>query len=210
MITIEQIRALRERVETLDRCLSIGQKREEVKEKTEKTLAPDFWNDPKEAEKFLKELAGVKFWVNGYDRVASGVSDLEVLYDFAKESMDGAEEGVETEEAKELDRSYMAVEKDIEELELRNMLGEEGDSLGAILTINSGAGGTEANDWSAMLMRMYMRRHQVGDNPVRGRLCLRIPQGRERSPPSCTYFSVQCSGQTPDDILVRVCLSACG
>ena len=157
MITIEQIRALRERVETLDRCLSIGQKREEVKEKTEKTLAPDFWNDPKEAEKFLKELASVKFWVNGYDRVASGVSDLEVLYDFARESMDGLEEGAETDEAKELDRSYRTVEKDIEELELRNMLGEEGDSLGAILTINSGAGGTEANDWSAMLMRMYMR-----------------------------------------------------
>ena len=132
-------------------------KRAEVKEKTDMTLAPDFWDDPKAAEKFLKELAGVKFWVTGYDKVASGVADLEVLYDFAKESMEGADEGVETDEAAELDRSYQAVGKEIEDLELRNMLGEEGDSLGAILTINSGAGGTEANDWSAMLMRMYMR-----------------------------------------------------
>ena len=112
MITVEQIRALKQRVETLDRCLDIDAKRAEVKE---------------------------------------------VLYDFAKESMEGADEGVETDEAAELDRSYQAVGKEIEDLELRNMLGEEGDSLGAILTINSGAGGTEANDWSAMLMRMYMR-----------------------------------------------------
>ncbi len=157
MITVEQIRALKQRVETLDRCLDISAKRTEVGEKTERTLAPDFWDDPKAAEKFLKELAGVKFWVTGYDKVASGVADLEVLYDFARESMEGAAEGVETDEAQELDRAYGTVEKEIEDLELRNMLGEEGDNLGAILTINSGAGGTEANDWSAMLMRMYMR-----------------------------------------------------
>ena len=157
MITVEQIRALKQRVETLDRCLDIDSKRAEVEKKTARTLAPDFWDDPKEAEKFLKELAGVKFWVTGYDKVASGVADLEVLYDFARESMEGAAEGVETDEAQELDKVYGTVEKEIEDLELRNMLGEEGDSLGAILTINSGAGGTEANDWSAMLMRMYMR-----------------------------------------------------
>ena len=157
MITVEQIRALKQRVETLDRCLDIDSKRAEVEKKTARTLAPDFWDDPKEAEKFLKELAGVKFWVTGYDKVASGVADLEVLYDFARESMEGAAEGVETDEAQELDKAYGMVEKEIEDLELRNMLGEEGDSLGAILTINSGAGGTEANDWSAMLMRMYMR-----------------------------------------------------
>ena len=157
MITVEQIRALKQRVETLDRCLDIDSKRAEVEKKTARTLAPDFWDDPKEAEKFLKELAGVKFWVTGYDKVASGVADLEVLYDFARESMEGVAEGVETDEAQELDKAYGTVEKEIEDLELRNMLGEEGDSLGAILTINSGAGGTEANDWSAMLMRMYMR-----------------------------------------------------
>ena len=157
MITVEQIRALKQRVETLDRCLEIDSKMSEVEKKTARTLAPDFWDDPKEAEKFLKELAGVKFWVTGYDKVASGVADLEVLYDFARESMEGAAEGVETDEAQELDKAYGTVEKEIEDLELRNMLGEEGDSLGAILTINSGAGGTEANDWSAMLMRMYMR-----------------------------------------------------
>lgn len=157
MITTDQIKALHQRVETLGRCLEIETKRSDVEQRQEKTLAPDFWNDPKEAEKFLKELSGVKFWVNGYDKVAAGVADLDVLYEFAKESLADSAEDVQTDEEKELEAAYKSVEAEIEALELRNMLGEEGDSLGAILTINSGAGGTEANDWSAMLMRMYMR-----------------------------------------------------
>ena len=157
MITAEQIKELKQRAETLEKCLNIDEKRREVEQKQERTLAPDFWNDPKEAEKFLKELAGVKFWVSGYDKVASGLADLDVFLEFARESLETAGEDAETPETKELSEAYAAVEKEIETLELRNMLGEEGDSLGAILTINSGAGGTEANDWSSMLMRMYMR-----------------------------------------------------
>ena len=156
MITSEQIKSLQTRVETLKKCLDIEAKRKEVEQKQSRTLEADFWNDPKEAEKFLKELAAVKFWVTGYDRVAAQAADLDVLYDFAKESASGAEEIV-TLEQEELETAFKAAEADIESLELRNMLGEEGDSLGAILTINSGAGGTEANDWSSMLMRMYMR-----------------------------------------------------
>lgn len=157
MITSEQIKALQQRVETLGRCINIEEKRKEVAQKQEKTLEADFWNDPKEAEKFLKELAGVKFWVNGYDRIAAGSADLDVLYDFAKESLADSAEDVKTGEETELEDAYRAVEADVDALELRNMLGEEGDNLGAVLTINSGAGGTEANDWSAMLMRMYVR-----------------------------------------------------
>ena len=157
MITAEQIKALHQRVGTLKKCLDIDTKRAETEEKQKRTVEPDFWDDPKEAEKFLKELAGVKFWVAGYDKVASGVADLDVLYDFAKDSLASAGEDGVTDETRELEEAYGNVEKDIETLELRNMLGEEGDNLGAILTINSGAGGTEANDWSSMLMRMYMR-----------------------------------------------------
>ena len=157
MITVEQIKELKQRVETLDKCLNIGAKRQEVSEKQKKTLEPDFWDDPKAAEKYLKELSGVKSWVTGYDHAASAVADLDVLYEFAKESADASAEDTETDEMKELSAGYEAAEKLVEALELKNMLGEEGDSLGAILTINSGAGGTEANDWSSMLMRMYMR-----------------------------------------------------
>ncbi|MBQ1842243.1 MAG: peptide chain release factor 2, partial [Bacteroidales bacterium] len=128
-------------------------------EKELKSQQPDFWDDPKEAEKFLKKLSALKLWVTDYDKAASLVDDLDVLYEFAKESITGEsdEEAVETAETKELDEAFKSAEEAVEALELKNMLGGEGDNLGAILTINSGAGGTEANDWSAMLMRMYLR-----------------------------------------------------
>ena len=157
MVTIEQIRELQQRIQILGKCINVEQKRDDVAQKQEKTLAPDFWDDPKKAEAFLKELAAVKFWVKGYDEVASAAEDLNVLYDFAKDSLEGASEETDTEEIKELETAYTQALDQLEALELRNMLGEEGDNLGAVLTINSGAGGTEANDWSAMLMRMYMR-----------------------------------------------------
>ena len=142
MISIEQIKELQLRVETLGRCIAVETKREEVAQMQEKTLAADFWDDPKAAEKFLKELSGVKFRVTGYDKVAADVEDLNVLLEL---------------EDDDIDQAYAAAVEGLEALELRNMLGEEGDNLGAVLTINSGAGGTEANDWSAMLMRMYVR-----------------------------------------------------
>ena len=133
-------------------------KRGQVAALQKKTESPDFWNDPKAAEVFMKNLNGVKSWVTGFDKASTEVDDLDVLYDFAKESLGGStDETVTTSETQELDESYSKAVEDVEALELRNMLGAEGDNLGAVLTINSGAGGTEANDWSSMLMRMYMR-----------------------------------------------------
>lgn len=133
-------------------------KRGQVAALQKKTESPDFWNDPKAAEVFMKNLNGVKSWVTGFDKASTEVDDLDVLYDFAKESLGGGtDETVTTAETQELDESYSKAVEDVEALELRNMLGAEGDNLGAVLTINSGAGGTEANDWSSMLMRMYMR-----------------------------------------------------
>ncbi|MCI6769018.1 MAG: peptide chain release factor 2 [Bacteroidales bacterium] len=158
MITLEQIKALHQRMETLGRCLDIEAKRAKVAELQKQTEAADFWNDPKAAEAFMKNMNGVKSWVTDYDRAFSQTEDLDVLYDFAKDSMDlTAENAVESEEMAELGAAYEVALKSVEDLELKNMLGAEGDNLGAVLTINSGAGGTEANDWSAMLMRMYMR-----------------------------------------------------
>ncbi|MEE1406715.1 MAG: peptide chain release factor 2 [Bacteroidales bacterium] len=158
MILKDQIEALHQRLETLGRCLDIPGKRGQVAALQKKTESPDFWNDPKAAEVFMKNLNGVKSWVTGFDKAFTEVEDLDVLYDFAKESLGGStDETVTTAETQELDESYSKAVEDVEALELRNMLGAEGDNLGAVLTINSGAGGTEANDWSSMLMRMYMR-----------------------------------------------------
>ena len=158
MTTGEQIKELRSRLEVLDKCLDIKGKRLEVEKRQAETLAPDFWGDPKSAEAFLKKLSALKSWVTDYDRAAELTDDLDVLYEFARESVSGSdEEAVETAETRELDAAFKSAEEAVEALELKNMLGGEGDNLGAVLTINSGAGGTEANDWSSMLMRMYLR-----------------------------------------------------
>ena len=123
----------------------LAAKREELKNRTEHAAAPDFWNDAKAAEAYLKETAAVRYWVEGCDRLASLYEDLETLMDFGEDASD------------DIDAAAVKLESAISDLEIRNMLSAEGDNLGAILKINSGAGGTEANDWSAMLMRMYTR-----------------------------------------------------
>ena len=142
MTTKEQIVDLHERLGTLSSCLDIPGKRAQVASLQKKTESPGFWNDPKAAEVFMKNLNGIKSWVAAFDKAFSETEDVEVLFEF---------------ESDEIDQAYALALKDVEDLEMRNMLGSEGDNLGAILTINSGAGGTEANDWSAMLMRMYLR-----------------------------------------------------
>ena len=148
MTSQEQIKELHTRAEALRRSLSIDAKRAEVASEEEQTQQPGFWDDPKAAEAFMKKLNGTKSWVTSFDRMFSAVEDLDVLLEFADPAAESNDE---------LDGAYAEALKAVEDLELKNMLGGEGDNLGAVLTINSGAGGTESNDWSAMLMRMYLR-----------------------------------------------------
>ncbi len=155
MIAQDRIKDLHTRISALHDCLCIEDKRSQVSALELQTQAPDFWNDPKSAEAFLKRMNLVKSWVTDYDAARAAADDLDVLYEFAAES--GAGEETETEESRELAGAFEDATRKVEALELRNMLGAEGDNLGAVLTINSGAGGTEANDWSAMLLRMYLR-----------------------------------------------------
>ena len=115
-----------------------------MREQEQVTLQSDFWDNPYQAESFLKKLSGVKYWVEAIDKIDTALEELELL-----EQM-GAEEG-------ELEQERTKIDGLLEELELKSMLGEEGDNLGALLKINSGAGGTESNDWSQMLLRMYTR-----------------------------------------------------
>ena len=144
MVSQEQTKELRARFETLGKCLDIQSKRSQVAAMQAESEAPSFWDDPKAAENFMKKMNGVKSWLISYDTIASALDDVDVLMELDPEGED-------------IDQAYADALKATEDLELRNMLGAEGDNLGAVLTINSGAGGTEANDWSAMLMRMYLR-----------------------------------------------------
>ena len=106
------------------------------------------WNDPKKAEELLKSIAQLKSWTSQFDNIGRALDDLSVLNDFYRE-------GEASEE--DLNNQYDTCLTMIEDLEVRNMLQKTEDQMGAILKINSGAGGTESNDWAAMLMRMYLR-----------------------------------------------------
>jgi peptide chain release factor 2 len=145
-MTNEQYKELIKRVADIQVFLKIDSKRIELNEEELKSQDPEFWNDPKIAEQQMKKIRSLKQWVDSFDKLKSSVDDLEVIFEFVKE-------GVSTE--KELTDSYLTVLKDIEELELKNMLSSEEDSLSAVIQITAGAGGTESCDWASMLMRMY-------------------------------------------------------
>ena len=148
MITIEQLKELKERTEALNRYLGIEEKIIELEEEQLRTQAPGFWDNPKEAEVQMKKVKDIQKWIDGYNEVKTATDEVEVAFDFFKEEM-------VTEE--EVDEAYTAALKLIEDLELRNMLRQEADGMSAVLKINAGAGGTEAQDWAQMLMRMYQR-----------------------------------------------------
>ena len=123
-------------------------KREELKNEEVLTLAPDFWDDAEKAQAQLRKVAAIKSWVSDYDAIATAMDEMNLVPEFIKE-------GAATEE--DLDAAYDKALKLIEALEMRNMLRSEEDKMGAIMEINSGAGGTEALDWASMLLRMYTR-----------------------------------------------------
>ena len=110
-------------------------------------MAPDFWNNPKEAESYVKTLRSKKKWIEDYNKAVEMADELQLAYEFYKEGELSAEE---------LDEQYAATQSHIEAIEFKNMLSDEGDSLSAVIQITAGAGGTESCDWASMLMRMYM------------------------------------------------------
>ena len=109
---------------------------------------PDFWDDQKAAEAQMRKIKELKFWIENYEALEKQVDELQLAFDFVKDEL-------VTEE--EVDAQYASVMEAIENLELRNMLRREEDKLGVVLKINSGAGGTESQDWASMLMRLYLR-----------------------------------------------------
>jgi peptide chain release factor 2 len=98
----------------------------------------------------MQQISLRKEWINEWNTIQSKISDLTTLVELAEES---AEESY----AKEMDSEIGIIENLMSELEFRNMLSGEDDNKNAILTIHSGAGGTEAQDWAEMLLRMYLR-----------------------------------------------------
>ena len=148
MITADQLKDVMDRADALHRYLNIDQKKVEFEEEQLRTQAPDFWEDPKYAQEQMKKVKGIQNWLDGYKTVRLYADELQLAFDFYKDEM-------VTEE--EVDADYAKAIKAIEDLELKNMLRQKEDPMDCVLKINSGAGGTESQDWAQMLMRMYMR-----------------------------------------------------
>ena len=148
MITADQLKDVMDRADALHHYLNIDQKKVEFEEEQLRTQAPDFWEDPKYAQEQMKKVKSIQKWLDGYKTVRLYADELKLAFDFYKDEM-------VTEE--EVDADYGKAIKAIEDLELNNMLRQKEDPMDCVLKINSGAGGTESQDWAQMLMRMYMR-----------------------------------------------------
>lgn len=110
----------------------------------------DFWDDQENAQEVLKEQSHIKDLLDEWNDLINRLEELEVLEQLSEESSDKELED-------EADRKYSALKRSVEELEFKKILGEQDDVRNAIVSINAGAGGTEAQDWAEMLFRMYLR-----------------------------------------------------
>ena len=148
MTTAEQIKEAVKRLAQLGGYLDVVGKRAVLEAFAQREQASDFWNDAASAQEALRSVAPVKRVVEEFAAVEALVGDLELMPDFVRE-------GAASEQ--ELDALYAQTVDALDSLEVRSMLRAEEDALPAIMEINAGAGGTEALDWAAMLLRMYTR-----------------------------------------------------
>ncbi len=148
MITIEQLKDVKARTAALEHYLDIENKMVQVEEEQLRTQAPGFWDDAGKAEVQMKKVKDLQKWIDGYREVKTLTDELDLAFDFYKDEL-------VTEE--EVDEAWQKAINAVEVLELKNMLRQEADRMDCVLKINSGAGGTESQDWASMLMRMYMR-----------------------------------------------------
>lgn len=114
------------------------------------TGEPDFWEDADKAQEILREQSRLKSVIDSWDDLSRELEDAEVLDELSTQEQD-------EETAKEVAGKLSQLRQNVEELEFKRILGNPDDSRDAILSINAGAGGTEAQDWAEILFRMYVR-----------------------------------------------------
>ena len=208
MITAEQLKDIKDRTEALNRYLDIEGKKIQVEEEQLRTQAPGFWDDQKAAEAQMKKVKGLQQWISGYNEVKNLSEELQLAFDFHKDDL-------VTEE--EVDEAYAKAAEAVEALELKNMLREEADQMDCVLKINSGAGGTESQDWASMLMRMYLRYAETHGYKA---TIANLQEGDEAGIKTCTIgercappgarVALQRPGQAYDVVCLRVRHSAGG
>ncbi|MED5261427.1 MAG: peptide chain release factor 2 [Myxococcota bacterium] len=146
----ERLRRLRNRFGEFRGVFDLDSLRTRRDDLESETLKPDFWTDRARAEKLSREKTAVERELDLYTRLDAALEDAEVLLELAEEADDA-------DSRSEAQVRMQQAEDQLVEAELRQLLGGEHDSSNAILSINSGAGGTDACDWAEILLRMYLR-----------------------------------------------------
>jgi peptide chain release factor 2 len=132
----------------------VARSRETLTALEAKTSAPDFWNDQEQAQKVLQQRKAAEGIIASDEKLARTLSDIETYFHMAEEETDIAQRDSLLQD---IEREIAAADTYVSELETLTLLSGETDGLNAIMTIKSGAGGMESQDWAEMLMRMYLR-----------------------------------------------------
>lgn len=128
----------------------LARKNEQIEYLDNKIQAPGFWDDPEAAQKVMQELTGLKGSVEDFYRMQKRHEDVYTLWQLGMDEQDDSVYG-------EVSDGLKALQAEIEHMELSLLLSGEYDGNNAIITLHAGAGGTEAQDWAQMLLRMYVR-----------------------------------------------------
>ena len=145
-----QLGELKTKLDQMGESLEVPAKEEKIAELEYKMGEPTFWDDAEKAQKINQELNDVKISVDKYKNLVAKFEDAQTLWEMGMEEQDESmEEDVKSELA--------AVAEGLESLQLEVLLSGPYDANNAILTLHAGAGGTEAQDWTQMLLRMYLR-----------------------------------------------------
>tara|TARA_B100000700_G_scaffold299898_1_gene367424 strand:+ start:2199 stop:3302 length:1104 start_codon:yes stop_codon:yes gene_type:complete len=159
MVTEEQFKNLYKRADSLFKFLKIEQKRKDVLKLETETQSAEFWSKKDNAQMVLKKISHLNSWVKSYEEIIIHLEELQIMLEFKKEK--------EEVNDSEITKSFETSLRLIEDLEFKNMLNKEEDSMSAILSINPGAGGTESQDWAEMIMRMYLMWGEKNNYKVR-------------------------------------------
>ena len=145
-----QLNELKTEISNVYEKLDTDSVEKKIKEKEQITENPSFWDNHEKAEKIMAEIRKLKKRIEPWKKLLSDYSDLEAMYDLALESSSSDDEN-------EFIEMYENLKQEFEKLNVLNLLSGEVDDSAAFITIHSGAGGTEAEDWAYMLSRMYTR-----------------------------------------------------
>lgn len=145
-----QIGELRNRLGELKTGLKIEPKKERIQDLDYQMAAPGFWDDPDKAQKVAQEANNLKSEVDTFTSLETKVDDLDTLWEMAMEEKDDTL-------VSEMESELEGAKHTLSELELGMLLSDEYDAKNAIMNLHAGAGGTEAQDWTGMLLRMFTR-----------------------------------------------------